>query len=388
MHPRLTPSSSRVALLIPTASSWGRKIIAGVHRYAQAAGSWRLFIADGETGMPTSLPKRWKGDGVIARVSCVRMARQLHACGLPVVNVSAIQLPGPEFPRVTNDVEAVARMAADYFLRRGYRHFAYLSLRGVEYVQRQKNAFEAAVASAGCSFAVHGVDASEQHPDWSLDVPGLRRWLRSLPKPVALLTWRGGQEVIHACEEAGLRIPEDVALLSGSDDDLLCQVSPIPISGVSAAGEQIGWHAAALLDKLMRGRRVPRRELSLFLPPAVIVSRQSTDALAITDPAIAAALSFIRKNAAEPLPVGEIARHSGLSRCIMERRFRKLLGCSPAVYVKRLHIDRAKELLAATDRPISEIAEASGFGSAEYMSYVFRREVGFTPLRYRRTARV
>ena len=140
-------------------------------------------------------------------------------------------------------------------MERGFKHFAYLSLRGLDYVARQREAFQASVAKAGYDCAVRGVKVHDrfQSPDWNLKVENLAEWLKSLPKPVAILTWSGGREVIHACQQAGLRVPQEVALLSGSEDELLCECSPVPISGVQAACQKIGYEAADMLRRLMGG---------------------------------------------------------------------------------------------------------------------------------------
>ena len=384
------PSQSttpRVAGLVDTATTWGRGIITGIHNYSRKQRGWRLFIEARGVEERLILPRGWQGEGIIARVGAPEMARRLHRQHIPVVNVSSIQLRGPEFPRVTNDVKCVARLAFEYFLDRGYKHFAYLSLRGLEYVSRQRDAFVRAAADAGFDCAVHGIKANAgfQSPDWNLKLDKLGGWLKSLPKPVGILTWSSGREVIHACEIAGIRVPEEVALLNGSEDELLCECSPIPLSGVQAAYQEIGYEAAALLDRLMHG--APPPEKPRFIAPVRVITRQSTDTTAISDRALIAALAFIRENAARPILVGDVAAHAGISRRVLERRFTETLGRTPGGYIAGLRLDHVKTLLIETDLSIDEVAERCGFGSPEYMTYVFRTELDTTPLRYRRELR-
>lgn len=387
ISPGSRPLPPRVAVLVDTATTWGRGIITGIHHYSRKQRGWHLFLEARGVEEPLVLPRGWQGEGVIARIGTPEMARRLRRQQIPVVNVSGIQLPGQEFPRVTNDVEAVARLAVDYFLERGFKHFAYLSLRGLEYVVRQRDAFVKAVHEVGFGCAVHGVNphATSQSPAWNLKVDKLGAWLKSLPKPVAILTWSGGREVIHACEHAGIRVPEEVALLNGSEDELLCEFSPIPVSGVQAACEEIGYEAASLLDRLMRGK--PPSGSPRLVPPIRVITRQSTDTLAISDRALVAALGFIRDKASRPLLVDEVAAQAGVSRRVLERRFMATLGRTPAAHIAKVRLDHVKRLLADTDLPINDIAEDSGFGSPEYMTYVFRTELGTTPLRYRREVR-
>lgn len=389
-HPKKNPlvrSEPRVAVLVDTATTWGRGIITGIHHYSRKHGGWHLYIEAKGAEEALLLPRSWQGEGIIARVGTPQQARHLARQRIPVVNVSGIQLPGPELPRVANDVEAVARLAARYFLDRGFRHFAYLSLRGLEYVARQRDAFVQAVTTAGFECAELGVkvQAGAQSPDWNLKLEKLGRWLSHLPKPVALLTWSGGREVIHACQKLGLRVPEEIALLNGSDDEFLSELSPIPVSGVQAAYEEIGYKAANLLDRLMHGSAAPKK--AKLVAPVRVATRQSTDTLALSDPALIAALGFIRDNAARPIRVSDVAGKAGISRTALERRFAAVLGHPPAVHICRVRLDNVKKLLAETDLPIGELAAACGFGSPEYMTHVFRTEMGITPLRYRREIR-
>jgi len=384
--PTQKPAIPRVAVLVDTSTDWSRRVISGILKYLNKHTVWHLYIEPRAASEHLELPRGWVGDGVIARIIDDRMARSLSARRLAVVNVSAIQTGGPELPRVTSDVAGVARMAASYFLERGFRNFGYLSLRGLEYAARQRDAFVKAVNAAGCDCSVHGVKTHEgvQTPDWNLSIEGLAAWLRTLPKPVAILTWSGGREVIHACDQAGFRVPEEVALLTGTDD-LLCEASHIPISGVQASCERIGYEAAFLLDRLMSGKSVRRR--TRLIPPLAVITRQSTNTLAISDPALVKALSFVRAHASEPIQVGDMAQQAGIARRELEIRFKKILGRSPGDYIRQVHLDRAKRLLADTDLSVPEVSDASGFGSPVYMAYFFRREVGVTPLRYRREAR-
>ena len=221
---RIPDAPKRIAVLVDTASTWGRGIITGIQNYARKHGGWHLFVETRGMEEHVSLPRGWQGDGVIARVGNARLAEHLKSFGIPVVNVSGIELEGVDFPRVSNDVEEVGRLAVNYFLERGFRHFAYLSLRGLEYVARQRDAYIEAVKKAGHPCWPHGVKVHHgfQSPDWNLKIDQLARWIQSLPKPVAILTWAGGREVIMACHQAGIRVPQEVALLTGSEDELLC----------------------------------------------------------------------------------------------------------------------------------------------------------------------
>lgn len=378
----------RVAVLVDTSTTWGREVIAGVHRYSRGCGNWQLFVEPRGLDQRHWLPPGWRGDGVVARVGFVELAKRLRALNISVVNVSGIALPRVTFPRVASDQVAAAELAAAHLMHRGFKHFAYFSLLGLEYVAEHQQAFGDALRRAGYSCEVYAVQpVVGAEPDWNLDMQRLGKWFAGLPKPVAVFTWNssGARELIYACLHAGLAVPEEVAVLSGSDDDLFCEVSPVPISAIQLGAEEIGYQAAAELDKIMSN---PAAELpgEVLIPPQGVVERRSTDTLAVEDPAVVKALRFIRENPGRLMQVDDVARQAGLCRRTLEQRFQHLLGRSPAAEIRRIRIHRAIELLQRTRLSVNIVAERSGFSSPEYMASVFRSQLGTTPLHYRKQA--
>lgn len=382
----MKPAIKRVAVLVDTSTTWGRDVIAGVHRYSRGTEGWQLFVEPRGVEQRRWLPQGWKGDGVIARVGFTDLARQLREMRVPVVNVSGIALLRVDFPRVASDQAAAARLAAAHLMDRGFKNFAYFSLLGLEYVAAHQQAFFDALRLAGHGCEVYAVQPHlGAEPDWNLDMERMGKWLGGLPKPLAVFTWNSSsaRELIYACLQAGLAVPEQVAVLSGADDDLFCEVTPVPISAVQLDCEQIGYRAAAELDRLMDcpGGAVPG---DVLIPPHGVVDRLSTETLAVEDPAMVRALCYIRENPGRSLQVAAVARQAGLCRRTLELRFQELFGRSPAEEIRRVRLERAIELLRGTRISVAAVAEKSGFSSAEYMASVFRNHLGTTPLQYRR----
>lgn len=374
----------RVALLTYLSTAWGRRVLQGIIEYARHNGPWHLWTATGAKNEPLRLPKGWHGDGIIARVSTHALAREVAAARVPVVNVSRLVLDGVTFPRVTDDIHGSVRLAIDHFVDRGFRHFAYCGELHSSFLTNHCRTFVEALQALGHSCDVYqpgrgaGVRA-----DWKMRQKNLIRWLTRLPKPVAILTWTvpEGQQVIDACRSAHLLVPEQVAVLAGDDDELMCEVCYPPLSGVAIAAEQIGREAAALLHKLMQGRRASTTPI--VIPPLRIATRQSTDTLAMNDPDLVAAIRFIREHAGEPIRVADVLRAVPISRSQLERHFATVLGRAPAAEIRRVHLQRALQLLADTNLSIPQVATASGFGSPEYLAHAFKSETGLTPLKYR-----
>lgn len=374
-----------VAVLVDTATGWGRRLVRGVVNYSQR-GAWYLWIKSGGQDTPMWLPPGWRGDGIIARVGTQAAARRVRATGVPVVNISAIELPGVGFPRVATDLLAAGRLAAEHLLDRGFVHLAYYGLAHRPYVDRHFDGFAQAVSAVcdDCPFYGTTLDSGAgARTAWSSRQRGLSRWLKTLSKPVAIVTWTTelGRELIHACRREGLLVPEQVAVLAADNDELLCEACSPSLSGIALTSERIGFEAAKLLDRLMHGGRPPKTPC--LLQPTGVLTRQSTDTLAVDDPDLARAVAFIRSHATDPIRVEDVLREVPVSRRWLERRFREMLGRGPAAEIRRVRLERAKHLLAETDTPVPEVAHLAGFGSREYLAAVFKSELNLSPRQYR-----
>jgi LacI family transcriptional regulator len=179
-------------------------------------------------------------------------------------------------------------------------------------------------------------------------------------------------------------VPDEVAVVGVDNDEVLCELCNPPLSSVMPNPQRIGFEAAALLARLMTGAAPDVQEQ--LIEPAGVMTRQSSDVLAIDNPQIAAAIRHIREHACRGLSVPELLKYVPLSRTVLERQFRKYLGRSPQAEIRAVQLKRARELLAKTDMGLAHIARLVGFVHPEYLSVVFKRESGETPGEYRRRA--
>jgi LacI family transcriptional regulator len=214
------------------------------------------------------------------------------------------------------------------------------------------------------------------------------RWLHGLPKPVGLMACNDmrGRQVLDACRVIGAAVPEEVAVIGVDNEEILCELSDPPLSSVVPNAERIGYDAASTLSAMMAGGRCrPKRVL---VEPLGVLTRRSTDVLAVEDRQVAAAARFIRDHACEGIQIGDVLRAVGMSRSTLERRYQKFMGRSPKHDLLRFRLERAKQLLAETDFPVALVAEKLGFEHTEYLSVVFKKKTGLTPARFRAYSRV
>jgi LacI family transcriptional regulator len=370
-----------VAVLVDTATGWGRRIIRGVIRYSDKHGPWHIMVEPRGQEENLALPAGWKGDGVIARIGSRRMLHALQTAKLPVVNVSAMDLPGNTFPQVTTAYRESATFAFQHFRDRGLQRFAYSGLPKTSFGRRHCDAFVEVIEEAGFVCNVYKRPQSATGHDDLLKHK--ISWLKSLPKPVGVFTWgtTPGRELLEACRLANLAVPYEIAVLGGSDDELLCDASWPPLSGINVPAEQIGHEAASILDRMMRGGKAPAR--ATLLSPTGVVSRRSTDTVAIDDLDVAQALKIIRADACKPIQINDILRVVPVSRSSIERKFRQAIGRSPTEEIRRVRMAKAKSLLAETSMPMQKIADACGFATYNYLTRVFTSENGITPREFR-----
>lgn len=380
----LNPQQPHVAILIETSTSWGRRLIEGIFAYARTHGNWRFALEPRGINEDEEIPPGWAGDGAIARIRSAKLARKLKRMRIPVVNVSGVIVPGAEFPRVVTDNKLIAEAAVEHLTARGFTHFAYSGIAQRRYVATRAHIFQEVVQAAGfdCRLLL-SKPGFRSCSDLSAEQQERVAWLQSLPKPVAVAAWGAveARRVADAALAAGLLIPDEVAIIGVDTDDLIGEQMQPALSAVQLSTEQIGHEAASLLHRMLLGETVAPLTC---IPPTGIAERHSTDVLAVQEPEVREALRFIRQNAHRSISVDDVLRQVTVSRRVLERRFREILQRSPAQEIRRVHIERAKQLLAQTNLAVPQVAAASGFNYVEHMIPLFRRTVGMTPLSYRR----
>jgi len=383
----MSQQTPRIAILVDTATSWGRRTIRGVLDYSLQHGPWDVWIDPKGQNEKFSLPDDEEFDGVIARISTTQLQSELTASLLPVVNISGIQFGQSAFPRVCINQEASACLALEHFKSRALKHFAYVGPRHLDYVKQHERAFEHAVSSSGMTCHVYPSKTTRSNTYfWHPSQKKLITWLQRLPKPIGIYTWgfEVGRDLITASRKAGLQVPHDVAILGGDYDELLSDASHPALSGILTPAQQIGYQAASLLHQQIQEKKTSKE--TTFITPETVVERLSTEVLAIDDPQTLQAIQYLQAHACENITVDDILRKVPMARRALERKFNNLLGRSPAKEICRIRIQRARKLLAETNLPMQDIAEACGYTSYTYLGNVFKKETGMSPGRYRKEA--
>lgn len=375
----------QVAVLVETEDSWGCSVIRGIADYSQDHGHWNLLIDPRDHEQRPLLPDQWEGDGIIARIGSRTQLDQIRSRKEPKINVDTVFDGLDGIYDVITDDEQRAEIALAHLRDRGFEEFAYFAPPSVKYSNKRGQAFIEAVTKAGyrCREYRPGYRVGRKI-GWEEQQRRVGRWLKSLPTRTAVFTVDAhrGRQLAEICYWSGIRVPDHVAILAGDTDDLMCNVSTPPLSSLALAGRRIGYEAAALLDRLMHGERP--EEKTYKVAPQGVISRHSTDILSIDDESVVRALRFIQAHAFQDIVVKDILNEVPISRRSLEIQFQHYLGRSPAEEIRRVRLEKGKELLARSDFSIGEIAVACGFANTTRFGVAFRKRYGQTPLAYRK----
>ena len=360
-------------------------VFSGVQRFAKDKG-WQCELDEfiqASLGSGRSHARRY--DGLIARVNS-DLAKRAQRAGIPLVNVWFNSPARERLPGVFPDFREQGRLAGEHLCDRGYRNFACISGRSDNAQTIMTDAFHDVVHEHGsdclCRRSPHIYYRNAQ--SWTRFQNQLDDWIASWSLPIGVFVAFNdvtARYVVNACRRRGLRVPEDVALITPSDEPLIGVMPPPSLSSIEVSYEQIGYRAASMLDTLLRGDDLPTQHL--FLKPSGIIARDSTDFFAVDDPVVAAAMRFIEKNTKRKIDVDAVATAACVSRRTLERRFLDSAGRSVAKEIRRLRVLKAKRLLAETELLVKQVAEESGFRDPIRMHEVFMREVGMSPSDYR-----
>jgi LacI family transcriptional regulator len=371
----------RVILLIESSRAYGRGLLRGIVKYSKLKGGWSFY--NEPRGQGQSLPRfsSWEVDGAIVRLSESEKAYRFLEKGIPII-VAREEKEIGGVPNIVGDNVAVGKMAGEYLLEKGFKHFGYCGL-NCSWSEARLRSFAETIEKAGCKISAYESPRS-QRCSWPNELQRISNWLKRLPKPLAIMACNDdrGRHVIEACKIANVKIPYEVVVLGVDNDELFCELSDPPLSSIARDTEAAGFQAAAVLDTLMSGQKTECNRI--IVHPTHVVARLSSDILAIEDPQVAKALSFIQGHSRQHTQVEAVARAVAMSRRNLHRRFVKTLGRTIHDQIRRARVDRVVQMLLQTDRTVSQIAYELGFSSDKHIAREFKAVKGLTPLAFRR----
>ncbi|MGA2242347.1 MAG: DNA-binding transcriptional regulator [Verrucomicrobiota bacterium] len=357
----------------------------GIEKYAQEH-RWRLYA---DLAREKVIPWGWEGDGVLAWLGAGDdLAEFVQSTKKPTVDFS-LRRPQLKFPRVLQDHAHAAQLVADHFISRGFGHFMFYSDGDNWSYEERGEGFVNALKKAGyeCTWS-----RWHRSPDFVADREmwkRKRKWLiaemKRAPKPLAVFAANDqlALDVLESCENIGIGVPEQVAIVGAENYLLAPDAMPIPVSSVDTNLETLGYCGAELLDQLMSGKRPPNEPIRI--PAKGVVVRRSSDFLAIKHAGVAKSLRYIWEHSHEPICVKDLVAVSAMSRRGMHKAFLEHIGRTPGQELQRVRIEHAKKLLAESSNKIETLAQMCGYQSINSFCIAFKRTTGMSAKRYRET---
>jgi LacI family transcriptional regulator len=324
-------------------------MLKGIAHFERTHHTWTAFHDDQAISV---VDPQWirgkKWQGIISRHTTPLLAQTCLELGIPLVDLNDVE-PFPGIPKIRPDNVGIGHLGAEHFIERGYQKFGFCGFANNLWSRERRDGF---------------VEAD-------------------LPKPIGVMACVDlrAQQLVSAAVGAGVLVPEEVAILGANNDTIRCELSDPALSSVAPNAFQSGYRAAALLRDLLAGKKP--KVMEQRVEPLGVVTRHSTDILAVEDRNVAAALSFIREQACRGITVDQVLQHAHASRSQMERKFRQHIGRSPQSEIRRVQLRKIRQLLLETDFPLKRIAELTGFEHMEYMCVLFKRMTGSSPGIYR-----
>jgi len=384
----------RVAFVVPTLGVNTRHILRGICRYAAENLSWHLRIAFDQTERVLPILRKTGVDGAFMALQTPNVMAKATASKIPCIALQCFDIP-EKLPYLTAASCDAGRLAAEHFLERGFRHFAYYSMSDLFWARDRMMGFSERLAQAGYTTSVYSTHTkvkpgtkTDWQPGrtWMKGLEGAVQWLHTLSKPVGLMACDDNiaYDLLEVAEEVGIHVPEEVSVVGVYNDETICAAARPPLSSVAIDLEQAGYDAAELLNSIITGRKKPEGR-PILAAATHVVARQSSDILAIEDSEVSAAVHFIRTKFNLPIRVADIVKAANSSRRSLQLKFRQHLKRSITEEVTRVRIEYIAKQLLESHMSIDSLAAAAAFDSTSHMIRTFKKHKGVPPRVYRKT---
>lgn len=327
--------------------------------------------------------QEWEANGIIGQFYNGEEVAKFTKAKIPVI-AQDFKERFTDIPNITGAYRETGALGADYFLKKGFKNFAFYGFGNIVWSRERAEGFEERIQEAG--FDVHYYEHKDSRGIdlWYYKPSALSDWLKSLPKPVALMACddNQGHHITEAARHAGIRIPDELAVLGVDNDEMICDLSDPPLSSIELDSEKSGYEAARLMEQMIEEGVCYADDI--VVNATQVVTRHSTDIFASKDKYIVSALKYIHGNLDKNLKVDQVLKEVPLSRRSLEKRFIMTTGYPVYEYIYNQRIEKFTQKLLETDMTIFEIALDLGLSDSKNIARQFKQIKGVTPMEYRK----
>lgn len=379
----------RLICMTDFTEKYASSLLQGILRYSQETEPWVIckmppeFCRQHGVSGVIEWAKGWKADAIIGQFEPTDDVSLFEKNGIVAIAQDYKQR-FQDIPNITSDYRLAGRQAAEYYIGKGFNHFAFFGYENVVWSDERWEGFFQYLQEYG--LGDHVSDYRHQSLDqmWYYESEPLTRWLQSLEHPVALFAADDSMasKIVEACTACGLRMPADVAVLGVDNDEIMCGLTYPALSSMNTGVEKAGYDVAQLIHGIIKDSGAKKEDI--YVRSLGVVERSSTDIIAAKNPYIQRALQFIHSNISRPLHVNDIVGRLPMSRRLFEQRFFEETGTSPHNYIVDLRMKRFAQLLLSSDESIDELSFYIGVPDGKNISRQFKSRMGMSPNEYRK----
>ena len=379
----------KIILLTDFAEEYCKNLLRGITRYSKEHGPWTFCK------MPTyyretigidgilQWAKEWKANGIIGQFYNNGEIKKFKQAKIPVI-AQDFKERFKNIPNITGAYRETGRLGADYFLKKGFKNFAFYGFKNIVWSRERGEGFEERIREAGYDVHYFEHKDSRSMDLWYYKPSALSIWLNSLPKPIALMACddNQGHHITEAARHAGIHIPDEVAVLGVDNDEMICNLSDPPLSSIELDTVKCGYEVARLMEKMIQSKIYSAPDI--VHKATQVTTRCSTDIFSSNDKYVVTALKYIHGNLDKNLNVDQVLKEVPLSRRSLEKRFILTTGYPVYEYIYNQRIEKFTQKLLETDMTISEIALDLGLSDSKNIARQFKQIKGLTPMEYRK----
>ena len=381
-----------IAFLFPSLlASFKNEILMGMAQYAQRRRNITIRCieesdVDGENAFAEC-------DGIFMDTRNKEVIRRMTAAGLPIVRFyDYLYQKRPDMIDIGVDNRKIGMLAAEWFLRRGFKNFAYCGNTCSKDDDEVEKAFVAAVAKAGFRCSVFDERTLMKKMDCKRSITILLRcldkWIKTLPPRTAVLCLHDfrANHFMQTCLRHGRSVPDDIAIMGQYNDIAVCACSPVTISSIDVNPRALGEAVMRILENAIDNPVEPKLRRTFSVPPTGIVERESTATYPVNPPWFAKVLLMLDANLDKSISAAGLAKAAGVSHTMLQRVFHKTFRTTAGKYITSLKMREAKRLIDENRISLKEVAKRTGFSSPQYFSHAYHEFYGRPPVSDRHAA--
>lgn len=377
----------RLIYLSDFTESYPFRLLKGILSYSKGQTPWVVcrmptFFRK-EKGMKSLLEwaVKWKADAIIGQFEPQDDLSLFQQNGILAI-AQDYEERFPNIANITGNYLEQGAEAADFFVSKGFHHFAFYGYSHSVWSRERKEGFQQKLQAFGYDH-IEVYERQSLTNLWYYQSSPLQKWLERLPPQTALLACDDTRAnvILEVCRLIGKKVPTDLAVLGIDNDELTCSLSYPSLSSINLDVESAGYDVAKYITEHLANPAAPVHDINVCTMG--IIERQSSEIFCTNNKYILRVMEYIHQHYSEALPVSTLLSLVPMSRRLFEETFLKETGHTIHQYIIELRLRRMKQLLITTDRSISDLALETGLSDARNVARIFNTHLGITPQQYR-----